>query len=161
MAKQQTSGPVKIDELDRHLLRRLQQNARMTTVELARHLHLSPAGLQKRVRRLEELGVLERYSAIVNRRAVGLELLCFVQVSLAHHRPGSVKRFPHVIATMPEVLECHYLTGEVDYLLKVVVPTHEHLERFVFDRLMKVPGVDRIRTSIALREVKASAPLPL
>jgi Lrp/AsnC family transcriptional regulator, leucine-responsive regulatory protein len=113
------------------------------------------------VRRLEELGVLERYSAIVNRRAVGLELLCFVQVSLAHHRPGSVKRFPHVIATMPEVLECHYLTGEVDYLLKVVVPTHEHLERFVFDRLMKVPGVDRIRTSIALREVKASAPLPL
>jgi hypothetical protein len=84
-----------------------------------------------------------------------------MQVSLAHHRPGSVKRFPQVIAAMPGVLECHYLTGEVDYLLKVVVPTHEHLERFVFDRLMKVPGVDRIRTSIALREVKASRRCPV
>lgn len=83
------------------------------------------------------------------------------QVSLAHHRPGRVERFPDRIRSMPELLACHYLTGEVDYLLKVVVASHQELERFLFDKLMKVAAVDRVRTSIVLKEVKASTALPL
>ena len=107
------------------------------------------------------LGVIERYATLLNRKAVGLDLLCFIQVMLAHHRPGSVERFPGRIRDLPEVLECHYLTGEMDYLLKVVVANHDDLERFLFEKLMKVAGVDRIRTSIVLREIKASTALPL
>ena len=107
------------------------------------------------------VGVVERYATIVNREAVGLDLLCFVQVMLAHHRPESVKAFPGRINHMAEVLECHFLTGEVDYLLKVVVGNHEGLQQFLFEKLMKVEGVDRIRTSIVVKEVKSTTSLPL
>ena len=150
-----------LDDRDRRLLRHLQDDARITSVELAHRLDLSAPGLQKRMRKLEQRGVIERYSTVVNRKAVGLDLLCFVQVLLAHHRPGSVERFPSRIRSLPEVLECYYLTGEIDYLLKVVVANHDDLERFLFDKLMKVAGVDRIRTSIVLKEIKASTALPL
>lgn len=163
-ARPREVGPAAVpllDELDRQLLRHLQREARLTSVELARRLQLSSAGLQKRVRKLETRGVIEGYTAQLSRRALGLDLLCFVQVSLAHHRPGRVERFPDRIRGMAEVLECHYLTGEVDYLLKVVVASHQELERFLFDKLMKVPGVDRVRTSIVLKEVKASTMLPV
>lgn len=149
-----------LDDLDRRLLVRLQDEARVSSAELAREFQLSPPGLQKRLRRLEEKGVILRYATIVNREAVGLDLLCFVLVMLAHHRPDSVKRFRDGIQSMPEVLECHNLTGEFDCLIKVVVTNHEELQRFV-ERVMKVGGVDRLRTSIVLSEVKSSTSLPL
>jgi DNA-binding Lrp family transcriptional regulator len=151
----------RLDALDRQVIAHLQNDARMTSVDLARRLNLSAPGVQKRVRKLEQRGVIQRYTAIVSRQAVGLELLCFVHVMLAHHRPGSVERFPDRIRRLPEVLECYYLTGEVDYLLKVVVATHDHLQRFLFDKLMKVAGVDRVRTTIVLKEIKVSTALPL
>jgi DNA-binding Lrp family transcriptional regulator len=150
-----------LDTLDRRLLTYLQDDARATSADLARRLHLSGPGLQKRLRKLEERGVIRQYSTIVSREAVGLDLLCFVHVTLAHHRPQSIKRFPGRVQVMPEVLECHFLTGEFDYLLKVVVANHDELERFLFEKLMKVDGVDRTRTSIVVKEVKASTRLPL
>jgi DNA-binding Lrp family transcriptional regulator len=150
-----------VDDLDRQLLMELQKHARTPSVELARRLKLSAPGVQKRMRKLEERGVIQAYATVVSRRAVGLDLLCFVQVQLAHHRSGSVERFPSRIRSLPEVLECYYLTGEIDYLLKVVVATHEDLERFLFDKLMKIEGVDRVRTGIVLKEIKASTALPL
>ena len=130
-----------VDDLDRRLLAHLQQNARASSAELARRLHLSAPGLQKRLRKLEARGVIKQHATIVRREAVGLDLLCFVHVMLAHHRPESVKRFPGRVERMPEVLECHFLTGEFDYLLKVVLANHDHLERFLFEKLMKVDGV--------------------
>jgi DNA-binding Lrp family transcriptional regulator len=151
----------RVDNLDRRLLAELQDDARASSAELARRVGLSGPGLQKRLRKLEEHGVVERYATIVNREAVGLDLLCFVQVMLAHHRPESVKAFPGRINHMAEVLECHFLTGEVDYLLKVVVGNHEGLQQFLFEKLMKVEGVDRIRTSIVVKEVKSTTSLPL
>ena len=154
-------GRVPLDDLDRRLLAHLQSDARATGAGLARRFGLSAPGLQKRLRKLEQRGVIQRYATVVNRAAVGLDLLCFVHVMLAHHRPNSVKRFPGRIRDLPEVLECHYLTGEVDYLLKVVVANHDHLEKFLFEKLMKVEGLDRIRTSLVLKEIKASTSLPL
>ena len=151
----------RIDDLDRRLLAYLQDDARTSNAELARRLNLSAPGLQKRLRKLEQGGVVKRYATIVKREAVGLDLLCFVHVMLAHHRPQSVKRFPSRVERMPEVLECHFLTGEFDYLMKVVLRNHDHLQRFLFEKLMKVDGVDRIRTSIVVKEVKASTSLPL
>ena len=150
-----------LDELDRRLLASLQTDARQSSAELARELNLSGPGLQKRLRKLEARGVIRHYAAVVDREAVGLDLLCFVHIMLAHHRPDAIKRFPEKIRSMPEVLECHFLTGEFDYLLKIVVASHEELERFLFEKLMKVSGVDRTRTSIVVKEVKATTSLPL
>ena len=150
----------RLDDLDWRLLASLQEDARISTAELARQFKLSPPGVQKRLRRLEENGVIKRYVTLVNREAVGLDLLCFVLVMLAHHRADSVKRFKAGAAAMPEVLECHHLTGEFDCLLKVVVANHDELQRFL-ERLMNVGGVDRLRTSIVLSEIKSVTGLPL
>ena len=155
------SRAFQVDQLDRRLLADLQDDARTSSAELARRVGLSGPGLQKRLRKLETQGVIERYATVVNREAVGLDLLCFVHVMLAHHRPNVVKRFPTRVKAMPEVLECHFLTGEVDYLMKIVVASHEGLQKFLFEKLMKVDGVDRIRTSIVVKEVKSTTSLPL
>jgi DNA-binding Lrp family transcriptional regulator len=161
VAKLVDTGRPPIDDLDRQLLVHLQENARASTAALARRFKLSAPGLQKRLKKLEDRGVISRYATLVSRQAVGLDLLCFVHVMLAHHRPNSIKRFPSRIEKMREVLECHFLTGEYDYLLKVIVSNHDHLERFLFEKLMKVDGIDRIRTSIVVKEVKTSTALPL
>lgn len=153
--------PNGLDELDQRLLATLQEHARRPTAELARELKLSGPGLQKRLRKLEQRGVIRRYATLVNREAVGLDLLCFVHIMLAHHRPDAIKRFPDRVRKMPEVLECHFVTGEFDYLLKVVVADHDELQKFLFEKLLKVSGVDRTRTSIVVKEVKATTSLPL
>ena len=150
-----------LDELDRRILRLLQNDARASTTELARQVNLTPPCLQKRLRRLEQTGVITRYATVVSREAVGLDLLCFVQVTLAHHQPAVVQRFREALRNLPEVLECHHLTGEFDYLLKVVVENQKHLDRFLFETLTQIPGVDKVRTSIVLNEIKASTSLPL
>ena len=153
--------PPRLDDLDRRLLGLLQRHGRATSVELARRLGLSPPGLQRRMRRLEAVGVIRGYTTLVDREAVGLDLLCFVEVKLAHHRPDCVARFRDEVQAIPEVLECHYLTGESDYLIKIVVPNHKALETVLFEGLMRIDGVDRIHTSIVVNEVKASTALPL
>ena len=149
-----------LDDLDWKILAHLQKDARVTTAELGRQFDLSAPGVQKRLRRLEEHGVIERYVTVINREAVGLDLMCFVLVMLAHHRPDSVKQFRTGVAALPEVLECHNLTGEFDCILKVVVANHQELLQFT-ERLMKIGGVDRVRTSIVLEEIKSGAGLPL
>src|SRR5262249_27111328 len=106
-----------LDALDWRLLAHLQVDARTSTAELGRQLKLTPPAVQKRLRRLEEGGVITRYAAAIDRQTVGLDLMCFVLVMLAHHRADSVQRFRAGIAGLPEVLECHYLTGEFDCLL--------------------------------------------
>ncbi len=153
--------PPRLDDLDRRLLTLLQREGRATSVDLARRLGLSPPGLQRRMRRLEAAGVIRGYTALVDREAVGLDLLCFVEVKLAHHRPDCVARFRDEVQGIPEVLECHYLTGESDYLIKIVVPNHKALETVLFEGLMRIDGVDRIHTSIVVNEVKASTALPM
>ena len=153
--------PIHLDALDLKLLGLLQENARTPNSELARQVDLSPPGLQKRLRKLEERGVVQGYTALLDRQAVGLDLLCFVQVTLAHHEPDMIQSFRDDLGKIPEVLECHHLTGEFDYLMKVVVKNHKHLEWFLFEKLTPIPGVDKVRTSIVLREIKESTSLPL
>jgi Lrp/AsnC family transcriptional regulator, leucine-responsive regulatory protein len=150
-----------IDDIDRQVLSLLQENSRMTSTELARQVNLSTPGLQKRMKKLEENGIIGRYVTLIDRQALGLDLLCFAQVTLAHHQPECVGQFCDRVKDLPEVLECHHLSGEFDYLLKVVVANHLHLERFLSEKIIRIPGVDRIRTSIVLNEIKASTSLPL
>lgn len=150
-----------LDEKDLALLQYLQEDARITNTELARRVDLSPPGLQRRVRKLEESGVIERYVTIVNREAVGFDMLCFVQVTLQRHDPEANKGFKDIVGGMPEVLECYHITGEYDYLLKVAVRNRKHLEAFLLDALTPVPGMDKIRTSLVLREIKTTNAVPL
>ena len=150
-----------LDAMDRQVLRILQNNSRISSAELARRVNLSAPGLQKRLKKLEQKGVIDRYVTLVNREALGLDLLCFAQVSLTHHKPECVNNFCTRVQGLPEVLECHYLAGEFDYILKVVVIDRHHLEKLLREKIIPIPGVDKIRTSIVLNEVKASTSLPL
>jgi DNA-binding Lrp family transcriptional regulator len=161
IAARAAARAVKLDRIDQQLLSLLQQNARSSNAELARRVGLSGPGVQKRLRKLEESGVILQHATKLDREALGLDLLCFVQVTLAHHQPEAVQGFRSALQRLPDVLECHHTTGEFDYLLKVVVSNHKELERFLVEQLTPVPGVDRIRTSIVLREVKSSTALPL
>lgn len=150
-----------LDPIDRRLLEALQQDARASLVDLARLVDLSPSGLQKRLRKLEEQGAVRCYAAVLDREQMGYDLLCFVSVTLNRHEPAGVDGFRRAVQTIPEVLECHHITGEHDYLLKVVVRNRSHLERFLIEQLTPLPGIDKIRTSIVLREIKATTALPL
>ena len=151
----------RLDKKDRLLLEHLQGDARMTNTELARRVDLSPPGLQKRVRKLEDAGVIEQYVTLLNREALGYDMLCFVQVTLQRHEPEAIRNFRKVVLTMPEVMECFHITGEYDYLLKIIIRNREHLETFLVETLTPVPGMDKIRTSLVLREIKKTSRIPL
>lgn len=150
-----------MDDIDKTLLGYLQPDARISTAELARRFDLSAPGLQKRMRRLEETGVISHYATILNREAIGYDMLCFVQINLQRHVVDVVENFRVVVQSMPEVLECHHVTGEYDFLLKVVVRNRKHLEEFLLHTLTPVKGMDKIRTSLALSEIKSTTNLPL
>ena len=149
-----------LDDLDRTLLYHLQTDARLTNVELARRVDLSAPGLQKRLRKLEERGVIEQYVTLVNREALGFDMLCFVQVTLQRHEPAAIAHFRALVKTLPEVLECHHITGEYDYLLKVLVRNRKHLEEFLMETLTPIPAMDKIRTSLVLSEIKTTTVVP-
>lgn len=150
-----------LDEKDRDVIRHLQNDARITNAELARRVDLSPPGLQKRLRKLEESGVIVGYATLIDREAVGFDMLCFVQATLVRHAPEAVSDFKRAVQNMPEVLECYHLTGEYDYLMKVVVRNRKHLEEFILETLTPVPGMDRVRTSLVLSEIKITTAVPL
>jgi DNA-binding Lrp family transcriptional regulator len=150
-----------IDDLDREILRELQQNGRMTNAALARRVKLSPPATHARVKQLEETGYIQKYVAIVDRKKVYHDMLCFVRVRLQLHDIDQVTGFHQAVQQMPEVLECHHLTGEYDYLLKIVAHNTEGLEHFLVKRLTPIPGVAQIHTSLVLREVKNTTSVPL
>lgn len=150
-----------MDAIDKAIINHLQDDASITNLELSQRIELSPPALQKRLRKLEDKGIIEHVVALVNRERVGFDLLCFVQVNLRHHEVQVVKEFKVAVQDMTEVLECYHLTGEMDYLLKVVVRNRKHLERFLIDTLTPAPGVDKIRTSLVLSDVKVTTKLPI
>lgn len=150
-----------LDELDRAILRELQADGRISNVDLARRVSLSAPATHARVRRLERDGAIHGYTAILDREKAGYDLLCFVEVALQVHQLEQVEGFRNLVRSWPEVLECHHLTGEYDYLLKVVLRNRRDLERFAVNRLTPVPGVSRIHTSLVLAEVKSTTALPV
>lgn len=150
-----------LDSLDKAILQVLQIDGRISNVELANRVNLSPPAIHTRIKRLEQQGYIRRYVALLDREQIGFDMLCFINVSLQLHQLEQVDNFREIILQMPEVLECHHLTGEYDYLLKVVVRNRKELERFVMGRLTPIPGIARIYTSLVLTEIKSSTTLPL
>jgi DNA-binding Lrp family transcriptional regulator len=150
-----------VDDIDRQILEELQKNARISNAELARRVNLSPPATHARVKRLEENSYIDQHVTLVNRVNVGYDLLCFVRVSLQLHDTDQVKGFHKAIGNMAEVLECHHVTGDHDYLLKIVAQNTSDLENFLVNRLTPIPGVAKIHTSLVLREVKNSTLIPI
>ena len=150
-----------LDAIDRRILAALQENARIANTELSAAVGLSPAPCLRRVRALEEDGVIRKHVSLVNPGAVGLPVSVFVSISLERQVEEALKRFERVILARPEVMECYLMTGDADYLLRVVCADLAAYERFVLDHLTKVPGVSSIRSSFALKQVKYSTALPL
>ena len=150
-----------LDELDQRILDELQSDARVANAELARRLNLSPPAVHARVKRLEEQGIIRGYAALLDRERLGFDMLCFIQISLQLHQVEQVSHFRATIQQIPEVLECHHVTGEYDYLLKIVVRNRQELERLIMEKLTPIPGVARIHTSLVFSEIKASTALPL
>jgi len=149
-----------LDNIDKSLLRALQADGRLSNVELSRKISLSPPATHTRLKRLEKDGYIRQYSAVVDREKAGYDLLCFIHISLQMHQVEQVERFREATQKMPEVLECHHITGEYDYLLKVALHNRKDLEKFVVDKITPI-GVARVHTSLVLAEVKSTMALPL
>jgi len=152
---------ISLDALDREILRHLQRDGRMSNLDLARAVGLSPAATHARVRRLEERGVITGYTARVDPELAGFDILCLISIGIQLHHQDAVARTRIALAALPEVLECHHLTGQFDYLLKVVLPDRRALERFVVEKLTPLPGIARIQTSVVLAVVKDTPALPI
>lgn len=150
-----------LDATDRRILEILQTDSHITNVELARRVHLSPSPCLARVKALEAAGVIRAYVALADPLRLGLSLNVFIQVSLEKQIESELERFQAEMAGCPEVMECYLMTGDADYLLRVVVPDMQGLERFIVSKLSRIPGVKNIRSGFALKQVKYQTALPL
>lgn len=156
-----SAGPRLLDDIDRRILEVLQDDARISNVDLAGRVGLSPSPCLRRVRDLEESGLIRRYVALLDPVAVGLGVSVFIQVSLERQAEQGLGTFEQRILERPEVLECYLMTGDADYLLRVVVPDVAAFERFLLDHLTRIPGVASVKSSFALKQVKYRTALPL
>jgi len=149
------------NDTDRDILALLQADASITNAELAKRVGLSPSACLGRVKRLRESGVIKQMTAIVDEKKIGLEVAAFVFISLRPHDRRTTERFLGRIHEIPQVMECHNISGAYDYLLKVVAPSIAGYRNFVIDTLIEVPGVDKVETSVILSTEKCSHSLPL
>lgn len=151
----------KMDNIDKKILQILQGNGRITNAELAKKIGLSPPTVLDRVRKLEENGIIEKYITLINPQAVGRGTTAFVAVSLSRHEEKSIGSFHQSILGMPEVLECYHITGEDDYLLKVCFQDIPAYRNFLMEKLTRVPGIAKIKTSFVLAPLKKETTLPI
>lgn len=151
-----------LDRFDRLILETLQQDGRMTNQELAEAISLSPSPCLRRVRQLEENGLIDGYVALVNARKLGLTLMSFIQISLDKHSGDRFDKFEEIIAGYPEVLECHLITGQsADYLLKVIVKDMDAFQQFLLQKLTRIEGVSGIHSSFVLKSPVNTTALPV
>ena len=157
----QKTSDIELDDLDLSILRILQENGRLSNVDLASAINLSPPATYTRLKRLERQGYIRDYVALLDWGKMGYDMICFINISLQMHQPEEVEKFRQRISHLPEVLECHHVTGEYDYLLKVAIKNRDDLDRFVMKQLTPIPGIARIYTSLALNEIKPTTALPI
>ena len=152
---------IQLDAFDRRIIQQLQRNGRISNVDLAKAVGLSPSPCLRRVRDLEDAGIIDRYVAILNQGSAGFSLSVFVQVTLERQVETALETFERIIAERPEVMEAYLMTGDSDYLLRIVVPDVSDYEVFLKDHLTRIPGVASIKSSFALNRVKYETALPL
>lgn len=150
-----------LDDIDRRIVAALQADGRMTSLDLAESVGLSPSPCARRVRALERSGIIKGYTAVVDQAGVGLPVSVFVSIRLERQREEELDRFAEAVARWPEVVDCYLMTGPRDYLMRVVVQDLESYERFLRDKLTRLGGVASIESSFALKQLKRSDALPL
>ena len=150
-----------LDSRDRRILAELQRDGRLTTQELADRVGMSGSAVWRRVKALEEAGVIDRYAVIVDAKKAGFGLACMVHLSLARHEQAHVENFVREVQRHPEVLECFATSGEADFHLRVVVEDIDDYNRFLDEFIFRLPGVSQVRSNIVLKEIKADTALPL
>ncbi|MGQ0655733.1 MAG: Lrp/AsnC family transcriptional regulator [Betaproteobacteria bacterium] len=150
-----------MDAIDLRILERLQQDARISNADLARAVNLSPSPCLARVRALEAGGTIASYVTLLDAKKLGLTVSVLVQVTLEKQVEPALEAFEKAVRTRPEVMECYLMTGDADYLLRVLVADVPAFERFILDFLSRVPGVGNIKSSFALKQVKYQTALPL
>jgi DNA-binding Lrp family transcriptional regulator len=152
---------MKLDTTDLRILAELQTNGALSNVELARRVHLSPSPCLARVKALEHNGVIDRYVALANAAALGLGLNVFISISLKEQSKAALAEFEQRIAEHDEVMECYLMTGDSDYLMSVALPDIAALEKFILEQLTPISGIEKIRSSFALKQVRYKTALPL
>jgi len=152
---------MKLDRIDYQILHYVQNDGRMPNIDLSEKVGLSPSPCLRRVKALERAGVIKRYVGIVDAGQVGLGISAFVNVSLSSQEKRALEQFQARIVTYPEVMECYLMTGTSDYLLRVVLPDLESYERFLLEKLTKIPVIANIQTSFALKPIVQRTELPL
>ena len=152
---------MQLDATDLRILAVLQQDSSLTNVELARRVHLSPSPCLTRVKAMESSGVIQRYVALTDPAALGLGLNVFISISLKEQSRESLAEFERRIAEHEEVMECYLMTGDSDYLIRVAVADMAALERFILEQLTPIAGIEKIRSSFALKQVRYKTALPL
>ena len=150
-----------LDTTDFRILKSLQLDASLTNVELASKVSLSPSPTLSRVKKLEADGVISSYVALVNPHALGLKVNVFVRVSLEKQEAAALEQFEKAVSHFDEVMEVYLMTGDEDYLLRIVVPDIQALERFILENLTRIPGIKNIKSSFALKQVKYKTALPI
>lgn len=150
-----------LDHASIKILAELQKNGRVSSNELAEKIGMSASPCWRRQKELEENGYILRYTALLDRRKLGLAVVCLLHVSLARHAEGVVEQFEEAMRLRPEVVECYETTGSSDYMVKVVVADMDAYHDFLHNVLVKLNGVAQVNTSVALREVKYETTLPL
>ncbi len=151
---------VKLDKIDRKIIKILQENSKITNLELSKKIKLSPAPTLERVKKLEQSKVIQSYHAQVNPQAIGLNVKTFIQVSLAWKKENALDSFIEKIQSIDEITECYITTGEADFLLKVIckdIPTYEQL---LFKTLQQIEEIERLKTLVTLSTIKSSTVLP-
>ncbi len=153
---------MELDRYDRLILEQLQKNGRMTNQELADAISLSPSPCLRRVRQLEESGLIDGYRALLNARKLGLTLMAFIQISMDKHTPERFDAFESTVAQYAEVLECHLITGQSsDYLLKVIVKDMDAYQQFLLNKLTRIEGVSGVHSSFVLKSPVVNTALPM
>ncbi len=152
---------VQLDKFDRKLLSLLQEDARLTNSDLSERVNLSPSQCSRRRQRLEEEGLIRGYRAVLDRERLGFSLVNIVSVTLATHNRDNARRFAELLARLPAVQEAHALTGEMDYVLKVVTPDLRSLAEFVNGVLLPHDSVQHVKTAVVLETLKETSMLPL
>jgi Lrp/AsnC family leucine-responsive transcriptional regulator len=152
---------MKIDAVDIRILNELQADGSLTNLELAKRVHLSPSPCLTRVKALENAGVIDRYVALVQPKSLGLNLSVFISISLKEQSKSALAAFEKSIADHDEIMECYLMTGDSDYLIRVAVADITALEKFILEQLTPIAGIEKIRSSFALKQVKYKTALPL
>jgi DNA-binding Lrp family transcriptional regulator len=151
---------MKLDSIDYRIIEELQQDGGLSNVELARRVHLSPSPCLARVKALEAAGVIRRYVALMDPQSLGLGLNVFINISLKAQSKEALAVFEQRIAEHDEVMECYLMTGDSDYLIRVAVTDIAALERFILEQLTPIPGIEKIRSSFTLKQVRYKTALP-